>query len=227
VNRGIAESSPRFTERHTDGVFDACHGFHYAHRRKHPARLAPILVLDLGQPRPAKAISPIHRRRDSWATRRRSGRCLQTFNQLRRETRRLQQSIIYAHPAQKGIGGVRAEKCIDVNARNLCDFRYLREVGASGVRWDRIRIFQTLIYGPGCFIAKRILTLVSVLFRSVISKACGFAGPAINQKEFHSRRRAHGHSERQLQVASLEQPHCPVQEPPSPSETPRTQKART
>jgi hypothetical protein len=30
--------------------------------------------------------------------------------------------------------------------------------------------------------------------------------PAINQKEFHNRRRAHGHSERQLQVAFLEQP---------------------
>src|SRR5215813_4319903 len=48
-----------------------------------------------------------------------------------------------------------------------------------------------------------------------------------NRTEFHSRRRVHGHCEQQPLVARWEQRHRPVREPPSPSETPRTRKART
>src|SRR6516162_5436055 len=49
----------------------------------------------------------------------------------------------------------------------------------------------------------------------------------VNQKGSRTRRRLHEHSERQLPVAWLAQPHGQVRERLSPSRTPRTRRAKT
>src|SRR5262249_22172145 len=71
------------------------------------------------------------------------------------------------------------------------------------------------------------LRVLCVLIPAAPWFAASAQAPSINRTEFHSPRRVHGHSERQPQVARLEQRRCPVRGRPSLLETPRTRKART